>query len=259
MKSENLNTKIIESEQSIFDVKLSVFEGPLDLLLHLIKENQIDIYDIPIALITRQYLDYLDLMKELNLHVAGEFLVMAATLIQIKSRMLLPPSITDKKEEEEGTDPRAELVEKLLEYQKYKTAAEELEKKESLWREIFYRQPSGIHEMVKDDTEPLLFDVNLFDLLSALKGVLEKIPSDAVEEITRERLTIKDKINMILERLSECESIVFDLLFHGDKTRADVITTFLALLEIIRLRLARVFQSKEFGIIRILKAVNSGR
>ncbi len=194
-------------------------------------------------------------MKELNLYVAGEFLVMAATLIQIKSRMLLPPVATDKGEEEEGIDPRAELVEKLLEYQKYKTVAEELEKKELLWREIFYRQPAGIHEMVEDYPEPLLFDINLFDLLSALKRVLEKIPSESVEEITRERLTVKDKINIILDKLSDCESIVFDLLFHEDKTKSDVIATFLALLEIIRLRLARVFQSKDFGIIRIFKAV----
>lgn len=237
------------SEESPYKVKLEVFEGPLDLLLHLIKENEIDIYDIPIALITQQYLEYLDLMKELNIEVAGEFLVMAATLIHIKSKMLLPPS-EEETEEEKLEDPRAELVQRLLEYKKFKEAAEALALREIEWRDAFSRQPLNPERLIGEE-EPLLLDLNLFDLLSALRKVLERVPDKAIYEVTREELSLKDRISMILDTIQGKESITFDELFSGDVTKAEVIVTFLALLEIIRLRLVRIFQAENFGIIRI--------
>lgn len=233
------------NEESPYKVRLEVFEGPLDLLLHLIKENQIDIYDIPIALITQQYLEYLDLMEELNIEIAGEFLVMAATLIHIKSKMLLPPPV-EEAEEERGEDPRAELVQRLIEYKRFKEAAKGLEEREGLWRDVFSRefQPSF-------GEEPLLSDISLFDLLSALKKVLDKAPERSFIEITREEMTIKDKISLFLDMLRDKECITFDEIFSGDATKAEIIVTFLALLEVIRLRVVRVFQAEEFGVIRI--------
>jgi segregation and condensation protein A len=182
-----------------FLFKLPVFEGPLDLLLHLIKENKIDIYDIPIIDITHQYIKYLELMKELNLEIAGEFLVMAATLIHIKSKMLLPPDEEEKKEPSE--DPRSELVQRLLEYQAYKESSGFLRKREEIWKNIFQRNIPD-----KDDftfePEPLLFDANVFDLITAFKKLLEKTPAQAVE-ITRETLTVADKINFIIDGRKE--------------------------------------------------------
>jgi len=239
-------------EEAPYKVKLEVFEGPLDLLLHLIKENEIDIYDIPIALITEQYLEYLELMKELNIEVAGEFLVMAATLIHIKSKMLLPPSEEEKEEEERLEDPRAELVQRLLEYKRFKDAAEALALREVEWRDVFSRQSLSPERFIGEG-EPLLIDLNLFDLLSALRRVIEKVPDKTIYEVTREELSLKDKISMLLDTLEDKESITFDELFSRDATKAEVIVTFLALLEVIRLRLVRVLQAEDFGVIRILR------
>lgn len=236
--------------EPLYKVKLEVFEGPLDLLLHLIKENEINIYDIPIAHITQQYLEYLELMKELNIEVAGEFLVMAATLIHIKSRMLLPPSEEEAEGEEEKEDPRAELIQRLLEYKRFKEAAEELALRELHWRDAFPR-PFMEPENLIDTGEPLLSDLSLFDLISSLKRVLEKIPDRSFYEVTREELSIRDRISLLIDILEKKENITFDELFSHDTTRSEVIVTFLALLEVIRLRLARVFQSEDFGIIRI--------
>lgn len=240
------------TEDTPYKVKLEVFEGPLDLLLHLIKENEIDIYDIPIAVITQQYLDYLDFMKELNIEVASEFLVMAATLIHIKSKMLLPPAEEMTEEEEEAEDPRAELVQKLLEYKKFKEAAEDLAVRELHWRDAFSRQPLKPETLIGEG-DPLLIDLNLFDLISALKKVLERIPEKTFYGITRDELSIKDKISMILDILEGKESITFEELFSKDVAKVEVIVTFLALLELIRLRLVRIFQAEHFGIIRISK------
>lgn len=237
-------------EDAPYKVKLDVFEGPLDLLLHLIKENEIDIYDIPIALITQQYLEYLDIMKELNIEVAGEFLVIAATLIHIKSKMLLPPSEEETEAEEGVEDPRLELVQRLLEYKRFKEAATELEVREIEWRDAFSRQPVKPESLIGEG-EPLLIDLNLFDLLSALRNVLERVTDKGLYEVTREEMSLKDKISMLLDRLQVKESISFDDLFSQDATKAEVIITFLALLEVIRLRLVRIFQSEDFGVIRI--------
>ncbi len=232
-----------------YSIRLPHFEGPLDLLLHLIRENKVDIYDIPIAEITRQYLEYLELMKELNLEIAGEFLVMAATLIQIKTRMLLP--VDEDVPPEEREDPRIELVERLLEYQAIKGAAIVLNEYHESWLEHFWRQPS-FEGYEDEETQMGLFDVNIFDLLQAFKKVLEKAPPEAVA-LTRETLTIKDKINYIIEVLEEEGTIRFDSLFREGVARIELIVTFLALLEILRLGIARVYQEKEFGQIWVIK------
>lgn len=260
--------EVTETKQVNFDnslhLKLPVFEGPLDLLLHLIKENKIDIYDIPIVLITRQYIEYLELMKELNLEIAGEFLVMAATLIHIKSRMLLP--LDEKQTEEQIEDPRAELVRRLLEYQAFKDAALSLKEKENVWRNIFHRTPPVEGEF-DIEYEPLLFaggslrEVSLFDLISAFKNILSKAPPETIE-ITKETLTVADRINFIMERLEKEDGIKFEELFVGGKvtqsyTKIALIITFIALLEVIRLGLVRVYQEKAFGPIWIINPTKS--
>ncbi len=243
------------TSQDALHFKLPVFEGPLDLLLHLIKENKIDIYDIPIALITQQYLKYLELMKELNLDIAGEFLVMAATLIYIKSRMLFPPDETQTEEPVE--DPKAELVRRLLQYQAFKEASIDLRGREDVWRNIFHR--SIPLEEAGAEHEPLLLEVSLFDLISAFKNLLSKAPPETIE-ITRETLTVADKINHILERLEKDNGVRFEELFvgndscpEGNYTRMTLIVTFLALLEVVRLGLAKVYQEKAFGTIWIVR------
>jgi segregation and condensation protein A len=234
---------------SLYSIKVPVFEGPLDLLLHLIKENKIDIYDIPISIITHQYLEYIKIMKELNLEIASEFLVMAATLIYIKSRMLLPPDETIETEEQE--DPRAGLVQRLLEYQAYKEASGTLKEREEVWTNVFSRPPMDKDE-ISIEPELYLFDVNIFDLMGALKKIMSRVPPEAIK-ITRETLTVKDRIAMILDKMENEHTMRFDALFEGDTTRVQVIVTFLALLEILRLGLARAYQDKEFGTIWIMR------
>ena len=234
---------------NLYSVKVPVFEGPLDLLLHLIKENKIDIYDIPISIITHQYLEYIEVMKELNLEIASEFLVMAATLIYIKSRMLLPPDETIEMEEQE--DPRAGLVQRLLEYQAYKEVSGTLREKEELWGNVFARPPLDKEE-ITIEPELYLFDVNIFDLMGALKKIISKVPAEALK-ITRETLTVKDKIALIIEKMENEHTMRFDNLFTEDQTRIQVIVTFLALLEILRLGIARAYQDKEFSAIWIMR------
>lgn len=235
--------------EDIYKIKLPAFEGPLDLLLHLIRDNKIDIYDIPIAFITHQYLEYIKIMKELDLEIAGEFLVMAATLIYIKSRVLLPPD--EEAAEDQTEDPRLELVHRLIEYQTYKDGASILREREAEWQNIFVRD-----ELPDDDesSEPAalsLFDMNIFDLLGAFKKILDTVPEQVIT-ITREALTIKDKISLIIESIENKDSIRFEDLFKSDVTKQQLIVTFLALLEILRLGLARVYQEKEFGNIWII-------
>ncbi len=229
-----------------YNIKIPVFEGPLDLLLHLIRENKIDIYDIPISLITNQYLRYLDIMKELNLDIAGEFLAMAATLIYIKSKMLLPSDEEASPEEQE--DPRRELVERLIEYQKFKEAALQLREREEEWIKVYRREP----EMNKDDGEIYLSDVSLFDLLSAFKKILETAPPE-VGKITKETLTVKDRMSLIMEIIEEKNTVRFEELFKDGITRAQLIVTFIALLELIRIGLLRAYQERHFGNIWVIK------
>ncbi len=240
-----------ESQLDDITIKLQSFEGPLDLLVHLIKENQLNVYDIPIALVTRQYLDYLDLMQELNLDVASEFLVMAATLIHIKSRTLLPrpgPSLLDDDE----ADPRDALVQRLLEHQKFKTAAGMLHDREMLRSAQWTRPDSRIEAVVGDEYEPEL-EVDLFGLMAAFKLVLERARERPPIPLPPEQISIEARIDQLLERLSETEACGFDDLFQDVASRGDMIVTFLALLEMIRLKLVRVFQAGHTGPIRIYK------
>jgi segregation and condensation protein A len=238
-----------------YQIKLEIFEGPMDLLLHLIKKHELDIYSIPIALITQQYLEYLDLMKSLDMEIAGDFLVMASTLTHIKSRMMLPPSETPDAEDD-GVDPQAELIRRLLEYKSFKDAAGSLEDREHTWSQVFTRPPEAA-ELPADD-EPLLFDFHLFDLLAALKDVMARVP-DAAFEITAEAVSITEKISQILSRLESADSLLFTDLFENSTSKAQVIGTFLALLELIKNRMVKVFQVEEFGAIRIMKAVSEPR
>ncbi len=229
--------------------KLTAFEGPLDLLLHLIRNQKIDIYDIPIIQITRQYMDYIKIMKVFDLDIAGDFIVMSATLIYIKSRMLLPPA--EEELEEAAEDPRAELVQRLLEYQAYKNSSSSLRKREEIWKNVFQRSASSADDFEFEEEEPELFEASVFDLISAFRKLLEKAPEESVE-ITRETLTVSDRINFIVERLENDDGIRFEDLFEEGFTRVDLIVSFLALLEIVRLGLAKIYQENHFGQIWLM-------
>lgn len=231
-----------------YTIKIPVFEGPFDLLLHLIRENKIDIYDIPIALITSQYLNYIEIMKELNLEIAGEFIVMAATLIYIKSRMLLPPD--EEIPPEEIEDPRTELVQRLLEYQKFKEAAISLRNREEEWMKIFRKETLSESD-AEEEEELYLFDLSLFDLLDAFKKILDKAPPEVIS-ITKETLTVKDRMAFIMEIIEGNEAVRFEDFFRDRVTRMQLIITFIALLELIRLGLIRAYQEKAFGNIWII-------
>ncbi len=232
-----------------YRVRLDIFEGPLDLLLHLIKKNEVDIYDIPISTITDQYLEYLDLMKGMNLNLAGEFIVMAATLMHIKSRMLLPvPEQTE--EGEEGEDPRAELIRKLLEYQRFKEAAEELSTRTLLGRDVFKRGSAVCIEDV--DEGGGLVNLSVFDLVEALRDVLKKASKAHPMELTVDRFRVADKIDYIIDLLETKRSETFSALFPKGASRGEIIVTFLALLELARLLLIRVHQTDD-GVIRVYR------
>ena len=241
----------IEQTTLPYQVRSENFAGPLDLLLHLIKKSEINIYDIPIHLIAQQYLTYIEAMEDLNLTIAGEFLVMAATLLQIKSKMLLPVDemVVD---EEDGPDPREELVRRLLEYKKFKEAARQLDEQERLWREIYSRAQSPAVELESDET--MLDNVSLFDLVDALQGILDRNPGKKLMEILPDNLTVRERMNAILEMLEGQESVNFVELFEPACHRLVIIVTFLALLELMRLRTARVFQPDHFGPILVSRA-----
>ncbi len=241
-----------ESQLDAITIKLQSFQGPLDLLVHLIKKHQINVYDIPIALITKQYLEYLNLLQELNLDLASEFLVMAATLIHIKSRMLLPRPETAAGDPAEEEDPRDALVRRLLEHQTFKAAAEVLHDRETLRSAQWARPDSRIEAIAGDDYEPEI-EVDLFSLLSAFKLVLERVRERPPMAIPGEQISVEARIEQLLERLSETEACGFDDLFEDAATRPDLIVTFLAMLEMIRLKLIRVYQAGAAGPIRLYK------
>jgi segregation and condensation protein A len=241
-----------ESSVDAFAVRLDNFEGPLDLLLHLIKKHEVDIYDIPIALITAQYLEVIELMHELNLDVAGEFLVMAATLIHIKSRTLLPRPETAAAVEGEDEDPRDALVRRLVEHQKFKAAAELLHEREQVRAAQWQRPDERVAALAGEDYEPEL-EVDLFSLLNAFQSVLNRLKARPKTLLPEEQVPIEVCIEQLLERLSEREACGFEALFADCADRAGLIVTFLALLEMIRLKLVRVFQSGSFGPIRVYK------
>ena len=227
-------------------VQLEIFEGPLDLLLHLIKKNEVSITDIPIAAITEQYLALLELMQSLNLDVAGEFLVMAATLIHIKSRELLPGG-DEEPDEDEGVDPRAELVRRLLEYQRYKDAAAELEQREILTRDVFVRAPAPAEEAGPREFR----EISVFELLGALKRVIDRLPKDIVHEVTLERITVREKMTMLLDKLRVENRVIFESLFAEVKSRLEIVVTFLAMLELVKVRAIRILQEEAEGEIVI--------
>jgi segregation and condensation protein A len=233
-------------------IKLENFEGPLDLLLHLIKKSEVSIYEIPIALITQQYLATIELMQELNLDVAGEFLVMAATLIHIKSKMLLPRPETAAGVEGEEEDPRDALVRRLLEHQKFKAAAGLLHEREQLRAAQWLRPDQRVAELAGEDYEPEL-EVDLFSLLSAFQSVIQRARLRPQVLLPPEQLSVEARIDQLLARLSETEACGFEDLFADIDDRGGLIVTFLALLEMIRLKLVRVFQSGAFGPIRVYK------
>src|SRR3954447_2818262 len=241
-----------ESTPDAFAVKLTNFEGPLDLLLHLIRKHELDIHDIPIALITAQYLEAIALMHEMNLDVAGEFLVMAATLIHIKSKMLLPRPETAAALEGEEEDPRDALVRRLLEHQKFKAAAELLHEREQLRSAQWLGPDERVAELAGDDYEPEL-EVDLFSLLSAFQSVVTRAKLRPKVLLPPEQMPVEVRIEQLLDRLSETDACGFEELFADVNDRGGLIVTFLALLEMIRLKLVRVFQSGSFGPIRIYK------
>ena len=234
------------TDDEIYRVRLEdVFEGPMDLLVHLIKKNEVEIYDIPIALITDEYLGYLDLMKAMNIDVAGDFLVLAATLTQIKSRMLLPLH----QDLEDDEDPRLEIARPLAEYLQMKEAAEELSSRHLLGEHTFTRRPP------KDDLdlvpEEEMIRVGLFELIDAFQKILENISPDRRVEFTAEGISVKDRIAQIIDVLEVKRSVTFTELFEKAATRADLIVTFLAILEMTKLSLIQLAQHGQSGVIRI--------
>lgn len=240
--------------QEEYRVKLDVFEGPLDLLLYLIRKDEVDIYDIPIERITTQYMSYLDLMRMLDLNIAGEFIVMAATLMMIKSRMLLP--VEERSAEEEADDegdPRWDLVRQLVEYKKFKDAAIHLQGLEELQENIFIRAGEGVELGAQPDVA--LQDVSIFDLIAAFNDALSKVQKEELREIFAERFTVGEKIDDLLQRMESAEKISLTDLFKGMRSRHEVVCTFLAVLELMRLKHIRAAQDEPYGPIVLRKAM----
>ena len=246
----------MNSEQTAnYSIKLDIFEGPLDLLLYLIKKNEIDIYNIPVALITEQYLEYLKMIKALNLDLAGEYLVMAATLIHIKSRLLLPPP---EEPEEEEEDPRAELVRQLLEHKTFKEIAENLAERPLLERDVFTRSavlPEDTDKPVEAEEE--LIEASVFDLIEAFHRIISQMDKKDLIEIDLEKLSLTDIINEVMDQLTLKKNLTFEDLLQGKRERRRIIYTFLAILELIKLRMIKAYQTSMFGGIRIFPAVES--
>jgi segregation and condensation protein A len=227
-----------------YQVSLPQFEGPLDLLLHLIQKHEIDIFDIPISFVTERYLDYVELMQRLDLDIAAEYLVMAATLAHIKSRMLLPASPADDTDvpvdPESLEDPREALVRRLLEYQKFRSAAEELAARGVAGRDIF---PRGADIDIDDPGMSTLAEIPLFALLDAFEKLLKRRKLRISHEVTHERVSIAERIQEIVTSLRIIRTALFEDLFDGDQTQIDLVVTFLALLEMTRLRMTRLYQT----------------
>jgi segregation and condensation protein A len=232
-----------------YKVELDVFEGPLDLLLYLIKKNEVDIYDIPIERITGQYMEYMSLMRMLDLNIAGEFIVMAATLMMIKSRMLLPVEERPEDEETEEIDPRWDLVRQLVEYKKFKDVAGELQAKEYYRENVFDLSSENV--AVEEESGLDMGEIGIFDLISAFKEVLARARPEEIGEIAAERYTTADKVVHILKRLEKTGSLLFTDLFGAQASRHEIVCTFLALLELIRLSQVRVRQDRHFDAIAI--------
>jgi segregation and condensation protein A len=232
---------------SEYKVKLEVFEGPLDLLLYLIKKDEVDVYDVSIERITQQYLEFMEAFKVLDLEVAGEFVVMAANLIYIKSRSLLPVAVQPPDEEAEEEDPRWELVRQLVEYKKFKDAAAQLSQKELEQSKMFTRLPE-----VEPAPERPLGDVSVFDLINAFNGILKRLNlREDLREIFEENYTVSDKIDLIMKMMASEVPLKFTELFTSVASRAEIVVTFLALLELIRLKQIKAVQEDAFGEITL--------
>ncbi|HBH87895.1 MAG TPA: segregation/condensation protein A [Syntrophaceae bacterium] len=234
-----------------YEVKLEIFEGPLDLLLYLIKKNEIDIYDIPIALITEQYLSHIKMMKSLNLDVAGEYLVLAATLVHIKSKMLLPAQEEDTNGQEEEADPRSELVKQLLEYQVFKEAAMQLDQRPLLERDVFKRGRTDEDQYADGGKDEVDAELSVFELIEAFYRIISTSEKTEFMEIDVEKMSLTERINEILDRLNEKKKMTFTELIGGQTSRKSILYTFLAILELMRLRMIRVYQAGSFGVIRV--------
>jgi segregation and condensation protein A len=237
-----------------YEIKLDIFEGPLDLLLFLIKKNEIDIYNIPIALITEQYLEYLDKMRSLNLDLAGEYLVLAATLLHIKSKMLLPVEEDDHDEDE--PDPRTELVRQLLEYQIYKEAASQLDTRPLLDRDVFTRGVMAEALSDQNDQE-ITIELSVFDLVDAFYKIVSTMEKGELLEIDMEKMSLAERMNEIMDNLAEKRNLTFMELLGEHANRRMLIYTFLAILELMRQRMIRIYQASSFGVIRVRLAVES--
>jgi segregation and condensation protein A len=246
LPEDELAAELAESSTSPYKIKLEVFEGPLDLLLHLIKKEQVSIYDIPIARITEQYLEYLGLMQEMDIAIAGDFLVMAATLIYIKTKMLLPRSpLAEEFSEEE--DPRQQLVQQLLEYQKYKAAAEMLWSKAEVEQAVFTRPPVPI------EGAELEVAATVYDLFEAFRRTMERLKEKIAMEIEREEITMAEKIVDIRRRLELVDKLDVTELFEQARSKQELITIFLAVLELVKESVIRLVQRAAFGQILALK------
>ncbi len=234
-----------------YKFQLDMFEGPLDLLLYLIRKNEVNIYDIPVTQITEQYLECIEMMKMLDLDGIGEFLVMAATLLQIKSRMLLPP---DPNEKENPEDPRTELVRRLEEYQRIKEAAEELRLRAEKRSDLFPRRidPEALDEL-KDDSKEVFFEANLFDLITALTVALQNKPEKGTYEVVREEHTVENKVHTILHLLVDRPRIFLNELFENASDKMEVIVTFMAVLELCRVKEVLVVQKRLFAEIELVR------
>jgi len=237
-----------------YKIKLEIFEGPLDLLLYLVKKDHLNIYDIPIAKVAEQYLQYINLMQLLDLNIAGEFLVMAATLMQIKSKMLLPAEESPTEEEQE--DPREELVRRLLEYEKFKEIAESLRKKETDQKEIFKRPKVEIDKEITNNKE-VYFEASIFDLINAFSAALKDVPKEVFYEVIKDEFTIEEKIHQILHLLLVTESVRLSELFSKAKNKIEIIVTFLAILELARMKEIVARQTELFNEIEISRNKNN--
>jgi segregation and condensation protein A len=237
-----------------YEVKLDIFEGPLDLLLYLIKKNEIDIYDIPIALITEQYLKHIDIMKNLNLDIAGEYLLLASTLIHIKSKMLLPAQEDENKENEDEQDPRSELVKQLLDYQAFKEASIQLEQRPLLERDVFKKGYSVENQYAEKGEYETDVELSVFELVEAFYRIISTMGKTEFMEIDVEKMSLTDRINEIMGRLAEGKKLTFPELLGDYSDKKMILYTFLAILELMKLRMIRVYQAGSFGVIRVALA-----
>lgn len=239
-----------------YKVNLEVFEGPLDLLLYLIKKDEVDIYDIPIGRITTQYMEYLDLMKILNLEIAGDFIVMAATLMVIKSRLLLPDDVRGPVEDEDEEDPRWDLVRQLVEYKKFKDAAGFLGQLEEIQENVFSREGEHVELGVRPDVG--MSDVSIFDLISALNQALGRVAKEELQEIFSEQYTVSEKVDWLLSETKSGRALTLGRLFRGMRSRQEIVCTFLAVLELIKLNRLAARQEDPFGEIIIEQIEGNG-